>query len=125
MVDVCGYAREAQRAQDLHGVDAHIGKEGVDLAADEFGRHRQDVGDGLRILRSEGGHHGTAVGAQGHHGFHVGQNAGPPGGVDAGDGQGVGDHGVGVLKSRYETARRLAGRCLPSIKHFGGGLHDV
>ena len=53
--------------------NCHIGKQGVDLRTDKFGRWQLDGGDALRALRREPGHHAAAIGAECGKGFDIRQ----------------------------------------------------
>ena len=93
----------AQHAQ-LGAVDAHVIEQRVDLQADEVGGDAFDAGDGPGVLGGERADDRTAIGPQRREGLDVGQHAGPATGVDASDGQQVGNGARG--RARLAGKRR-------------------
>jgi hypothetical protein len=86
-------ANDRRRAQhaDLGGIDAHIGKQGVELQPHERRIDRTDAGHSLGVLRGERGDHAAAMRAVRGKGAQVGEQSGATGRVDTGDRQDVGD----------------------------------
>ena len=109
---------------DLDGIDAHIGKDGLDLLGDELRRHQMHAANPLRVLRRQRGQYRHAIDATGRECLEVGLDAGAAGRVGAGDGKNVSDHeraflmalamrrvaasGSGVPQMAETTARPLA-----------------
>src|SRR5690606_35772694 len=113
----------AQHA-DLDGVDMHVGEHGVDLLADEGGRHRRDARDALGVLGRERGHYGAAVGAQRAHGLDVGQHPGAARGVHPGNAESVGNTSPALWR-QDRPVHFGAPVIRPSVGELGAPLYSL
>ena len=96
---------------DLHRIDADIGKDRIDLAGDEVGRDQFDAADAPRVLGGQGGDDGHAVDAVRREGLQIGLDAGPAGGVRAGDRENVADGGLAGHRGRLLADDEPDGAC--------------
>ena len=76
---------------NLHGVDADVVENGVELSGDKRRVGRMDGRHDARVLRGEGGNDGQTVSAERRERLEVGLDARAAAGVGAGDGEDVGD----------------------------------
>ena len=88
--DRAHHAGVAEHA-DLGAGDRHVVEQRVELQFEEIIGWQVDAGDGACVLRGERGDDTAAVGTKRRKGFQVGQQAGATGGVDAGDGDDIGN----------------------------------
>ena len=82
----------ARQHADLHRADIEIGEHRVDLRGDEIGRHVEDGGDFLGVLRGQRGDDGGAIDAERGEGLEIGLDAGAAARIRAGDGDGDRGH---------------------------------
>ena len=86
--------RRTEQHADLHRIDREIGKDGVDLGADETGRHVVDRVHALRILRGERGDDACPIHPERGEGLQVRLDAGAAARIRTGDGDGNRGHGL-------------------------------
>ncbi len=81
--------RDLRRTQhaDLDRVHRHVIEDGVQLGAQKLQRRGVDLADPARVLRHQRGDHAIGEAAGGGDRLDIGLDAGPSGGVGAGDGQ--------------------------------------
>ena len=88
---------------DLHRGDGDVGEYGVDLRADEGRRGHMDARHAAGVLRRQRGDDGHPVTAVGGKGFQIGLDAGAAGGIRAGNGQQIRDHGFSRASSGQDA----------------------
>ena len=76
---------------DLHGVDADVVEDGVELRRDEFGVGRMDRAHAMRVLRGQRRDDARAVDAKRRKRLQIGLDAGSAAGVGAGDRKDIGN----------------------------------
>src|SRR5438105_8418954 len=79
--------RKLRHHAGLDRADVEIAEHSVKLRGDEIARQVMNSADGFRVLRGQRRNDGGAVDAERGKGLEIGLNAGPTGGIRAGDGK--------------------------------------
>src|SRR5436305_14425373 len=100
--------RNLRHHADLDRADVEIAEHSVKLRGDEIARQVMNSADGFRVLRGQRRNDGGAVDAERGKGLEIGLNAGPTGGIRAGDSERE-EHRHGLSFVQTSISSKLAG----------------